>query len=468
MVRLTNESPARGGAAILSNPDLSPTRPEDRRWGAWSFAAVWMGIAHNVNQWILVAAMLAAGMSIWQAGAAVIISFTVVYVAIILNGTIGARHGLAFPPLVRAIFGEWGAYIPIILRSLSGVAQLGVFVYVTGEGIATTLTAAIPGFTSLDAVSIVGMTGTNAVGYVIAFLLHLWIVTHGIERVRKFELIAGPLIMALAVGLFVWAIVEAGGFGPIASMPATVHGEAFWALFFLSIAGLIGSMSSLVVNNPDLARFAKSQKSQLLGQGIGVPVMFAVFSAVTIVATAGTKFAFGHIIEDPIKIFGQFENPVVVVLGSLIIASSTLSLNAATNAVAAGFDFAALFPRLLNFKRATTIGLIVGLLAVPWLWYGIGQFTTLFYGFLGVVMGPIFGIMIADYYIIRRRRINIPALYETTGIYSYRNGWNYGALIALAVGTVAAGSGAIIPGLRSCISSIGSSVSSSVASSIWP
>jgi NCS1 family nucleobase:cation symporter-1 len=442
-----NDTPARGGAAILNNPDLSPTAPQDRRWGAWSFAAVWMGIAHNVNQWILVAAMLAAGMSIWQAGAAVIISFGVVYVAIILNGTIGARHGLAFPPLARAIFGEWGAYIPIILRSLSGVAQLGVFVYVTGEGIATTLRAAIPGFAGFDSVSIVGMTGTNAVGYVIAFVLHLWIVTHGIERVRKFELIAGPLIMALAIGLFIWAVVVAGGFEPIASMPSTVHGTEFWGLFFLSVAGLIGSMSSLVVNNPDIARFAKSQKSQLLGQGIGVPIMFAVFSAVTIVATAGTKFAFGHIIQDPIKIFGEFGNPIIVVIGSLVIASSTLSLNAATNAVAAGFDFAALFPRYLNFRRATTIALVVGLLAVPWLWYGIGQFTTLFYGFLGVVMGPIFGIMIADYYVIRHRRINIAALYETTGIYSYRNGWNYSALAALVIGTVAAGCGAVIPGL---------------------
>ncbi|SDT18283.1 cytosine permease [Microlunatus soli] len=447
MARVTEEIPARGGAAILNNPDLSPTKPEDRRWGAWSFAAVWMGIAHNVNQWILVAAMLAAGMSVWQAGAAVVISFGVVYVAIILSGSIGARHGLAFPPIVRAIFGEWGAYIPIILRSLSGVAQLGVFVYVTGEGIAMTLKAAIPGFAGFDAVSIVGMRGTDAVGYVIAFVLHLVIVTHGIERVRKFELIAGPLIMALAIGLFIWAVVVAGGFGPIASMPATVHGTEFWGLFFLSIAGLIGSMSSLVVNNPDLARFARSQKSQLLGQGIGVPIMFAVFSAVTIVATAGTKFAFGHIIQDPIKIFGEFDNPIVVVIGSLIIASSTLSLNAATNAVAAGFDFAALFPRHLNFRRATTVALVIGLFAVPWLWYGIGQFTTIFYGFLGVVMGPIFGIMIADYYILRRRQIDIPALYTTTGIYSYRNGWNHAAIVSLTLGTIVAGCGAVIPGL---------------------
>lgn len=448
MARVTNDPPAQGGAAILSNPDLSPTAPEDRRWGAWSYAAVWMGIAHNVNQWILVAAMLAAGMTVWQAGAAVLISFAVVYAAIILNGSIGARHGLAFPPLVRAIFGEWGTYIPIILRSLSGVAQLGVFVYVTGEGIAVTFKAAIPGFTRLDAFSIIGLSGTNAVGYVIAFILHLFIVTHGIERVRKFELVAGPLIMVVAIGLFVWAVKVADGFTPIATMPGTIHGSKFWTLFFISIAGLIGSMSSLIVNNPDIARFARSQKSQLLGQGIGVPIMFTIFSAVTIVATAGTKFAFGHVIEDPIKIFGHFENPILVVIGSLVIASSTLSLNAATNAVAAGFDFAALFPRYLNFRRATTIALLVGLLAMPWLWYGVGQFATIFFGFLGVVMGPIFGIMIADYYFIKRRRIDISALYATNGIYSYRNGWNYRAVAALVLGTVVAGCGAVVPAVR--------------------
>lgn len=447
MAKVVETPSGRGSAAILDNPDLRPTPKEEQTWGAWSFAAVWMGIAHNVNQWVLVAGMLAAGMSIWQAGSVVLIAFTIVYLAIILSGSIGARHGLAFPPLMRAIFGEWGAYVPIILRSLSGVAQLGIFVYVTGEGIALTLKTAIPGLVALDSFSIIGLSGTNAVGYVIAFVLHIWIVTHGIEGVRKFELVAGPLIMAVALGLFIWAIVEADGFGPIAAMPSTIHGGEFWALFFLSIAALIGSMSSLLVNNPDITRFAKSQKAQLLGQGIGVPIMFGVFSAITIVATAGTKFAFGHIILDPIQIFEQFQNPFIVVSGSLVIAASTLALNAATNAVAAGVDFAALFPRHLNFRRATIISLFLGLLAMPWLWYGVGQFTSIFFGFLGVVMGPVFGILVTDYYIVRRRSIDIASLYSNSGVYSYNNGWNRSAVIALVVGTVAAGCGAVIPGL---------------------
>ena len=437
------------GDPVLANPDLAPTTPEDRNWGAGSFIAVWMGIAHNVNQWILVASMLALGMSFWQATGAVLLSFAIVYVATILSGTIGTRFGLAFPPIARAVFGRQGSYVPIILRATSGVLQLGVFVYVTGEGLANFLDIVVPGLKGLAQYHIVGISGDVAIAYVIAFLLHAYIATHGIERIRRFELWGGPLIMVVAAGLFVWALVAAHGITPIVSVPSSIASGEFWPIFLVSVAGLIGSMSSLIVNNPDIARFARSQKAQFIGQGIGIPVMFVVFSLITIVATLGTKFAFGHIINDPLKILNHFsEHPALVAFGSLCIAASTLSLNAATNAVSAGFDFTGLFPKLLNFRRAVTISLFIGVVSVPWLWYGNAHITTILYGTLGVGMGPVLGALLADFYLIRKRHIDVDALLRGAAPYNYRAGWNTRAIAALTIGVLIAVIGLLIPAVR--------------------
>lgn len=433
--------------AVLSNEDLAPTPPEKRTWGAWSYIAIWMGISHNINQWILAATALALGLSFWQAFSVIILAFGLVYVGVIANSVCGAKYGISFPVIMNIIFGQHAAKVAIFIRAIIGVFYFGVFVYVCNEAINVAIGSLIPAWNDLSKIQFLGMGLNTAIGYVISLALHFYILTHGIERIRRFEQWAGPLIMVVALGLLVWAIVVSGGPGPIVATQGTVSGLKFWAVFFLTVTGQIGSMATLMVNVPDLTRFAKSQKAQLLGQTIGLPIMFVLFSIISLFATVGTIFAFGHIIIDPLQIMTKFDVPIVVFLGAIFILGSTLSLNAATNAVSVGFDFTGLFPKRLTFKRSVQFGLIISVLALPWLWYGKSAAMNTIFGVFGSAMGPLLAIMLIDFYLVRRRTINIESLYDSKGEYSYFKGFNFQALGALLIGFVAAIIGLIIPSI---------------------
>jgi len=433
--------------ATLNNPDLAPTPPEQRKWTAWSYTAVWMGIAHNINQWILAAGFIALGASFWQAFAGIVTAFGVVYLGVVANSICGAKYGLSFPVIMNVIFGDKAAKVAIFVRAIIGVFYFGVFIYVCNEAIDVALNAVIPGWDKLSAIQILGMGLNTAIGYAIAIALHFYIVTHGIERIRQFELWAGPLIMVVALALAIWAITVAGGVAPILSMGGHLSGGTFWVVFFLCVTGNIGSMATLMVNVPDLTRFARTQKDQLIGQTIGLPIMFIFFSVVSLFATVGTVFAFGKVVTDPLQIMTRFDSPIVVFIGAVFILGSTLSLNAATNAVAVGFDFTGLFPSKLTFKRSVKIGIIVSIFAVPWLWYGKAEIMNSIFGAFGASMGPLLAIMLVDYYIVRRQRIDIDALYGGSGAYTYWRGYNHTALIAFGVGFLAALSGLIIPAI---------------------
>lgn len=432
---------------VLGNVDLAPTPPEQKTWKAWSYIAIWMGISHNINQWILAATALALGMSFWQAFGVVVLAFTICYLGVIANSVCGAKYGISFPVIMNVIFGSRGAKVAIFARAIIGVFYFGVFIYVCNEAINVAFGAIIPGWNQLSEIHLLGMGLNTAIAYAISLVLHFYILTHGIERIRRFELWAGPLIMIVALGLLVWAIVVAGGAGPIVSTQGHLVGAKLVGFFFLSLTGQIGSMATLMVNVPDLTRFAKSQKEQLLGQTIGLPIMFIAFSFISLFTTAGTGIAFGKIIVDPLQIMTRFDSPIVVFIGAGFILASTLSLNAATNAVSVGFDFTGLFPKVLTFKRSVQAGLVISILAVPWLWYGKSEAMNSIFGVFGSMMGPLLAIMLLDFYVVRRRTIDLDDLSREAGPYSYTNGFSIAALVALGVGLLGAVIGLIVPAL---------------------
>lgn len=434
--------------ASLINEELAPTPKEQRKWTSWSYAAVWMGIVHNVSQWVITANLIEQGMSFWQAMSVTFFAFVVIYVALILNSVCGAKYGIPFPVIIRSAFGHKASLIPVFIRGVLGVFWFGVFMYIASESIDIAFKSIIPGWEALGNYHFIGMGLNTVIDYAISIILHFFIITHGIERIRRFELWAGPSIMVIALGLVFWAMNAAGGFKPLVSFPSTVPEGHFWSLFFLSATGIIGSCATLIVNIPDLSRFSRSQKDQLIGQGIGVPVMFIFFSFISVIVTAGTVIAFGKVINDPIQILARFESPLIVFIGSLIILASVLSLNAATNAVAVGFDLAALFPRTLNFSRAGVIAIVLGVLSVPWLWYGKTEMMNIILGALGSTMGPVAGIMLIDFYFIRKQQYDVNSFYVKDGLYSYNKGWNPRALLALVIGLLVAFSGLIIPSLN--------------------
>ncbi len=432
----------------LYNRDLAPVPLKEKNWTWWAYAAIWMGIVHNINQWIIVSIMIQQGMSFWQALGVVCFAFGIAFIVLVANSIAGAKYGVPFPVLIRSAFGPKAALIPIFIRGVLGVFWFGVFMYLASETVDVAFGAIIPGWSNLENISILGMEANMAIGYVISIVLHFFLITHGIERIKKFELVAGPLIMVVALGLVFWAMSKAGGFMPLVSIESTVPEDKFWKLFFLSATGIIGTVATLIVNIPDLTRFSRSQKDQVIGQFIGVPLMFIFFSIISLLVTIGSVIAFGEAIFDPIHVIERLENPIIVFICALVLLASVLGLNAATNAVAVGYDLAAVAPKKLNFSRAGIIAIIIGVLSAPWLWYGNADTMNNIMGVLGSTMGPLAGIMLVDFFLIRKQKYDVQSLFVNNGQYNYRNGWNIRGLIAFGVGFLAALIGLIIPVLE--------------------
>jgi len=431
--------------ANLINSDLAPVSGEKKNWTWWAYAAIWMGIVHNIVAWEVAANLMAVGMSFWQAFACVISAYLVAFLAIAFNSYSGAKYGVPFPVLIRASFGTKGAIIPVGIRAILGIFWFGVHMYIGSMAVNVILASSFPAWDSLGDINILGLGLNEFIAFVITFLLHALITTHGIERIRKFETWAGPIIMVIAIGLVVWAANVAGGFGNLTSIPSTISSGEFWPTFFLGMTALLGTVATLILNISDLTRFSRSQKDHFMGQGIGMPVMFILFSLMALLTTAGTMYAFDEPVTNPIYVLAHFENPFIVTVGAVSILISAISVNVATNGVAVGYDLTDLAPTKLNFRKSITIALIIGAVSAPWLWYNEGGTLDMVLGAIGATMGPVLGVMLIDFFVIRKMNYDLGSLFSHKGIYG---GVKKNGVIAFLVGAFAAYSGLIIPPLR--------------------
>jgi NCS1 family nucleobase:cation symporter-1 len=264
-------------------------------------------------------------------------------------------------------------------------------------------------------------------------------------RVRFFELWAGPLVVVMLLGLVVWALVRAHGFGPLFHQPAKVHGHAFWVLFGASVTGLIGTWSTLVLNIPDFTRFSRSQRDQTLGQVIGLPITALIFSFMSILITSGTVAAYGKAIPNPVDLLIRMHSTPVLILGGIALLVATLSVNVAANIVSPAYDLVNVFPRKLTFVSAGIIATVLAVGSVPWLWFADASRIFKVLNVIGGALGPVAGIMLVDFFVLRRRVYDVRSFYSRTGQYAYLAGWNIRGLVALAIGMFAALAGNIIP-----------------------
>lgn len=439
--RIVNPDPS------LYNEDLAPVPKERRTWDWINYSTIWMGMVHNIVSYELAASLLALGMSVWQALGAVILSNVVLIAAVWLNSVAGTKYGLPFPVLIRASFGYRGAHIPVLIRAFVGIFWFAAQAYAGSKAVGAIITVVYPGWASLGRISLLGMGLQDWIGFAVFWLLHAWVISHGMERIRHFEMWAGPLVIILGFGLVGWAIHAAGGLGPLFAIQGTMSGGTFWNSFFLSVTGLIGVLATLVLNIPDLTRYSRSQKDQVLGQAIGLPVMMTVFAFMSILITAGTIIAFGKPITDPVQVLLQFKNPLVVLLGAFSLLVATLSVNIVANVVSPAYDLVNLLPTKLNFVKAGMASIIIGLFFAPWLWFDNASTIYTILGAIGGTLGPVAGIMLTDYYWVRRSHYDVNRLFMKQGEFSYIKGWNPNALIAMAVGVVAALIGLFVPAL---------------------
>jgi NCS1 family nucleobase:cation symporter-1 len=430
----------------LYNEDLAPVPIERRDWTWVNMSTVWMGMVHNVVAYETAAGLMALGMNAWQAIAATAVAYLFLFFAMWFNAVSGTRYGLPFCVLIRSSFGPRGAQLPVLIRGFVAIFWFAVQAYAGSEAIDAILGTLWPAWTAIDT-PIIGLSLHGWLSVAIFWVLHAWIVSHGVHRIRNFELVAGPLVIIVGIMATVWGLQVGHGLGPLFAQPSHLSGTKGWLIFATGVTGLTGTWCTFAVNIPDLSRFVRSERDQVLGQLIGLPITAVVFTLMSVIVTSATIIVFHKPIWDPVTLLLAIGNPAVLIFGGITIVIATLSVNVAANIMPACYDLVNLFPRRLNFVSAGMAVLVIGLLFFPWLWFKNADSIFKVFGGIGGILGPVTGIMLADYFGLRQQRYEVADLYRYDGQYAASGGWNFAGIIAFVLGSFVALSGLFIPGL---------------------
>lgn len=442
----------------LFNADLAPVPASRRTWSTYNFAALWISMAHCIPTYMLAGGLIAVGMNWWQALLTIGLGNIIVLAPILLNAHPGTRYGIPFPVLARASFGTSGANIPAVLRAIVACGWFGIQTFIGGEAVKTFIEAIAPSFGQLaSGVTILGLSIPSAITFAIFWALNIFIIYRGMNAVRVFENWAAPLVLVMAAVLMFWAIARAGGVGPMLDHPSKFNtvGE-FWTVFVPSLTGMIGFWATLSLNIPDFTRYGRGQREQMLGQTLGLPTTMVLFSAMGVVITSATQAILTGVdvskLWDPVFILAQLTSAVppaghtapliasdgtrllVAIVALFGVGVATVSVNIAANVVSPANDFANLAPRLISFQTGGLITGILGILIMPWKLLSSAQ-AYIFNWLIGysALLGPIAGIMIVDYWLLKKTELDVSELYRPGGKYK---GTNPVAVVALIVGVL--------------------------------
>lgn len=423
----------------LYNEDLAPVPAERRKWKTWNYAALWISMSLCIPTYMLASSLIEGGMNWWQSILTIFLGNTIVLVPMILNGHAGAKYGIPFPVFARASFGTRGANIPALLRAIVACGWFGIQTWIGGFSVYQMLRVWIPSLETLPQVfpDSFGLQTGPAICFLLFWLLNMWVVYLGVESIRKLLVFKAFFLPLAALALLFWAINAGNGLGPILSQPARLTGAAFWNYFFPALTGMVGFWATLSLNIPDFTRYARNQQAQINGQIIGLPPSMTLFAFIGVVVTSATFIIYGETIWDPVVLAGKFQNKLLVSFAMIAVAISTLATNIAANIVSPANDFANLAPRKINFRTGGYITGIIGILIFPWKLIADpnGYIFTWLIAYSSL-LGPVGGIMIADYYFIRRQQLQLNELYSHQGQYGFRNGFNSAAIVALLAGVL--------------------------------
>jgi len=425
----------------LYSEDLAPVPASQRTWTTWNYAALWISMSLCIPTYMLASSLIGGGMNWWQAIATIFLGNTIVLIPMILNGRAGAKYGIPFPVFARASFGVKGANIPAMLRAIVACGWFGIQTWIGGFALYQMLRLWIPALATLPPVfpASWGLSTGPAICFILFWLLNMTVVWLGVDSIRKLLVFKAFFLPLAALALLYWAISAVhGGLGPILTRPSGFTSPAaFWAFFIPGLTGMVGFWATLSLNIPDFTRYAVSQQAQVKGQAIGLPTSMTLFSFIGVVVTSATTIIYGTTIWDPVVLAGKFDSKLLVSIAMIAVALSTLATNIAANIVSPANDFANLSPARINFRKGGLITGIIGILIFPWKLVAdpSGYIFTWLVGYSSL-LGPVGGILIADYYFIRRQQLNVPELYSLTGAYHYTGGFNRLAIRALLLGIV--------------------------------
>jgi NCS1 family nucleobase:cation symporter-1 len=428
--------------STLYNKDLAPISTDRRTWRTYNYAALWISMSVNIPTYMLASGMIAGGMNWKQALFTVFLGNVLVLIPMLLNAHAGARYGIPFPVFARASFGVLGANVPAILRALVACGWFGIQTWIGGEAINAMIVALVPAWAHF------------AYGAALCFgffwLLNVLVILRGIETIRFLQGISAPFLLLIGLALLLWARSKAGGFGPMLSTPSKFQnfGE-FFRFFVPALTGVVGFWATVSLNIPDFTRYARSQHDQVLGQALGLPATMTFYSFIGIAVNSATLIIFGQALWDPVAVLSRLGNPFAVVLAMLALLMATLNVNVAANVVSPANDFSNLSPRRISFRTGGLITCFMGIAMQPWkLMANYGSYILgWLVGYSGF-LGPIAGVLICDYFIVRKKLLVVADLYQRNGLYEYQRGVNWQAVAALAAGAGVAFVGLVVPSLR--------------------
>lgn len=412
----------------LWNPDLAPTPLSRRTWSTYNIAALWIGMAVVITTYTLASGLMQQGMTWYQALATILLGNVIVLLPMVLNAHAGTKYGISFPVLCRASFGVRGANVAAMLRAIVACGWFGIQTWIGGLALDALLKALWPGWAEIGL--------STAISFGIFWLIQVFIILKGTEGIKVLESWSAPLLLLGGIALLVWAIRNGGGLGEIlrGSVRLQQGSTPFWTLFPAALTANVGYWATLSLNIPDFTRYAKSQRSQVLGQALGLPGTMALFAFIGVAVTSATIVIFGKAVWDPVELISRIGSPPVIIFGALIILAAQLTTNMAANVVSPANDFSNLSPRRISYVTGGLITAVIGILMMPWRLYSDAA-AYIFTWLIGYssLMGALGGILIADYWIVKRQQLDLKDLFSLEGRYTYSNGVNWRAIAALVL-----------------------------------
>jgi len=416
----------------LSNKDLAPTGPEQRTWGTYNLAALWIGLSIVITTYTLASGLIVAGMEWWQGLLTVALGNLIVLIPILLNSHPGTKYGIPFPVLVRSSFGIRGANVAAMARALVACGWFGIQTWIGALALDTLMTALTSGWADV--------TGHKAIAFGVFWALQVAIILRGIEGIKFLQSYAAPLLLGGSVGLLIWGFGAAGNVFSASSQLVGGDGD-FWSLFGPGLAANVGYWITLSMNIPDFTRYAKDQRSQVVGQAIAMPLTMTGFAFIGIAVTCATIIEFGEPIWDPVTLVARLldDLPVLLVIAMVVVVVAQISTNMAANVVSPSNDFSNLSPRQISFRTGGLITAVIGIVSFPWrLYEDAGAYIFTWLVGYGSLLATFLAVMVVDYWLLRRARLEVEELYRPGpgGRYWYSNGYNVRALIAVAAGAI--------------------------------
>ncbi|WP_250472347.1 NCS1 family nucleobase:cation symporter-1 [Caballeronia sp. GAFFF1] len=423
----------------LYNHDLAPVPRARRTWTGYSIFAMWMSDVHSVGGYTFAASLFLLGLSGWQVLLAMTIGILVVYVLMNWVGKPSLVHGIPFPVMARVSMGVMGANLAALIRGVVGIVWYGVQTYFASKAVATLLLLFVPSAAALRDTSFLRLDMLGWVSFLFMWLLQLVIFQRGMEIIRKFIDFCGPAVYVVMFFLMGWILYRAG----LGSLNLTLSGKVLPGdeqlhAMVNAVLLVVSYFAALLLNFGDFSRFAKSERQMKIGNFLGLPFNFIAFAIITVIVTAGSEKVFGAMIMDPVEIVSRIDNKLAVAVGSITFVIATMGINIVANFVSPAYDIANLFPKHVDFKKGGLIASVLAVVVCPWIFVDSPKAITIFVSVFGAVLAPLYGVMIADYYLVKRQHVNAGELYtmQPGSRFYYDGGWNKVGLAALIVSGV--------------------------------